>query len=141
MSSELEKIISKENVNVEKIFNISSKIDKEVLFQSKFNEYNQILRETTSRSHIKEIQKNILAYYKDISKKEATILSLIVFDYSYLTIHHISPDDIVRYICTKNVVYYDMLTIKELKRLTLPSNLRYFSHLINKYINIIENEQ
>ena len=89
MSSELEKNISKENVNVEKIFNISSKIDEEVLFQSKFNEYNQILRETTSRSHIKEIQKNILAYYKDISKKEATILSLIVFDYSYLTIHHI----------------------------------------------------
>ena len=37
MSSELEKIISKENVNVEKIFNISSKIDEEVLFQSKFN--------------------------------------------------------------------------------------------------------
>ena len=57
MSSELEKVISKENINVEKIFNISSKIDEEVLFQSKFNEYNQILRGTTSRNHIKEIKK------------------------------------------------------------------------------------
>ena len=138
---ELENAIRNEDLDIKKIFDISAKIDEEILFQMKFNECNKIVRNNDSRKLINRIKQDLSKHYYGMSKQELIIVSLNIFDYSYLKFQHISEDDIVKYICTKNTIYYDILTYKEKKSLKLDLNLKYFKYLINKYTKIIENEQ
>ena len=126
---ELEDAIKNEDLDIKKIFDISAKIDEEILFQMKFNEYDKIVRNNDSRELINSIEQELI------------IVSLNIFDYSYLKFQHISENDIVKYICTKNAIYYDILTDKDKKSLKVDLNLKYFKYLINKYTKIIENEQ
>ena len=138
---ELEDAIKNEDLDIKKIFDISAKIDEEILFQMKFNEYDKIVRNNDSRELINSIKQELSEHYFGMSELELIIVSLIIFDYSYLKFQHISENDIVKYIFTKNAIYYDILTDKDKKSLKVDLNLKYFKYLINKYTKIIENEQ
>lgn len=138
---ELEDAIKNEDLDIKKIFDISAKIDEEILFQMKFNEYDKIVRNNDSRELINSIKQELSEHYYGMSEQELIIVSLNIFDYSYLKFKHISENDIVKYICTKNAIYYDILTDKDKKSLKVDLNLKYFKYLINKYTKIIENEQ
>ena len=129
---ELEDAIKNEDLDIKKIFDISAKIDEEILFQMKYND---------SRELINSIKQELSEHYYGMSEQELIIVSLNIFDYSYLKFQHISENDIVKYICTKNAIYYDILTDKDKKSLKVDLNLKYFKYLINKYTKIIENEQ
>ena len=138
---ELEDAIKNEDLDIKKIFDISAKIDEEILFQMKFNEYDKIVRNNDSRELINSIKQELSEHYYGMSEQELIIVSLNIFDYSYLKFQHISENDIVKYICTKNAIYYDILTDKDKKSLKVDLNLKYFKYLINKYTKIIENGQ
>ena len=123
---ELENAIRNEDLDIKKIFDISAKIDEEILFQMKFNECNKIVRNNDSRKLINRIKQDLSKHYYGMSKQELIIVSLNIFDYSYLKFQHISEDDIVKYICTKNAIYYDILTYKEKKIIETRFKLKIF---------------
>ena len=135
---ELENAIRNEDLDIKKIFDISAKIDEEILFQIKFNECNNIVKNKKSKELVNYIKQDLSKHYYGISEQELTIISLNIFDYSYLKAKNVAEDDIVRYICTKNAIYHDMLLNEEEKSLRVKANLKY---LIDKYTKIIKNEQ
>lgn len=148
MSSELEKskkelknAINNENANIKKIFDISSNLTEQNLFQVKFNECNNIVKNKKSKELVNFIKQDLSKHYYGISEQELTIISLNIFDYSYLKAKNVAEDDIVRYICTKNAIYHDMLLNEEEKSLRVKANLKFFKYLIEKYTKIIKNEQ
>ena len=138
---ELKNAINNENSNIKKIFDISSNLDEQNLFQVKFNECNNIVKNAKSKELVDSIKQDLLEHYYGISEQELTIISLNIFDYSYLKAQNVAEDDIVRYICTKNTIYHDMLINEEEKSLRVKANLKFFKYLIEKYTKIIKNEQ
>ena len=148
MSSELEKskqelknAINNENSNIKKIFDISSNLDEHSLFQVEFNECNRIVKNAESKKIVNNIRQDLLKHYYGMSEQEVIILSLNIFDYCCLKAQNVTEDNIVRYICTKNAIYYDILTEKEKNSFKVELNLRFFKHLIEKYTNILKKEQ
>ena len=76
MSSELEKskkelknAISNENANIKKIFDISSNLTEQNLFQVKFNECNNIVKNKKSKELVNYIKQDISKHYYGISEQ------------------------------------------------------------------------
>lgn len=138
---ELRNTLNNEDLSIKKIFDISSDLDEEILFQVKFNECDKIVKNAESKKIVNKIRQDLLKHYYGMSEQEVIILSLNIFDYCYLKAQNITEDNIVRYICTKNAIYHDILTEKEKNSFKVELNLRFFKHLIEKYTNILKKEQ
>lgn len=65
---ELEDAIKNEDLDIKKIFDISAKIDEEILFQMKFNEYDKIVRNNDSRELINSIKQELSEHYYGMSE-------------------------------------------------------------------------
>lgn len=138
---ELKNTLNNEDLSIKKIFDISSNLDEEILFQVKFNECDKIVKNAESKEIVNNIRQDLLKHYYGMSEQEVIILSLNIFDYCYLKAQNVTEDNIVRYICTKNAIYHDMLLNEEEKSLRVKANLKFFKYLIDKYTKIIKNEQ
>lgn len=148
MNSELEKAKNEledainNSSDIEKIFKISSKIDKEIekLYKDKLNkeEIEKMLDAEQSREVIVNIKSDLLNRYYNISPIELDILSRNIYDYCCLMANDVPEQEIVSYITKKNSKYYDQLSEKARNSMTVEFNVKYFKHLILKYTKILK---
>ena len=86
---ELRNTLNNEDLSIKKIFDISSDLDEEILFQVKFNECDKIVKNAESKKIVNKIRQDLLKHYYGMSEQEVIILSLNIFDYCYLKAQNI----------------------------------------------------
>ena len=99
--------------------------------------YNKFFDKKAKNIIILQIKSDLLDKYTDNSILELEMLSNNIYEFSCLKAHHISEDDISRYLSHKNMHYYNKLSNQNIDNF---ANINYenLKQFIKKYVKIVE---
>ena len=160
MSPELEKLrdeleiaVNNPNMDIEKITEISCKIDEKIaeLYLNQKNEgvdydkkYKKFLEREDKEELINQISQDLRENFtiNNISKFDITRTANGIYDFCCLTVHEVQEGDIAHFIARKGWYYYDLIPEEENKE-SLTTDEKYLEiikDLQDKYIKILKNK-
>lgn len=142
---QLENAIKDYNTDIDKILEISTAIDEQIMKEKgiKVNNnstnpnYAEYMERDDKAQLMIQIRTDILNEYANISEKELEIISSNCYDFCCLMANGVKNDDIATYFLHKNNRYCEELTDEE-RECLLPSDahkLERITPLTQKYIN------
>ena len=142
LKNELDQAVNNPDSNMDDLTKIACSIDKEIekLYKPKVSqeEIEKLLNTEESMIMIINIKSDLLEHYYNISLIELEILAQNIYDYCCLMVNGIPEQEIMSYITKKSAKYYDELSEENREKMTLEFNIKFFKHLISKYIKIIK---
>lgn len=153
LREELEIAVNNPNMDMEKLTEISCKIDAQIseLYLNKRNEnvdydkkYKKLLERNDKEELLNLISKDLTEKFNmnNMSKFDVSRTANGIYDFCCLTVHKVPESEIAHFIVRKGWYYYDLIPKEENKE-SLTTNEKYqeiIKDLQDKYIEILKNK-